>query len=173
VYVVADADVWVDYVAPAVHQVVYRHARWAVPHRFVKRLTPDATAKVLGGGRLRPDLERPMYQGQIGGGVTVLPRALWERAPLDPRFRGWGQEDMSWELALTTLAGPCWRGRADLWHLWHPPQDRMTCMWGSPAGRELYGRYQNAAGNPAAMEELLAETGRREGGDRHEHLVGA
>lgn len=161
--VVADADVWSDGVQDAVTAVA-GGAPWAVPHWHVHRLTEAATAAVLAGGRMEGEVggsrwrrvERQPYPGYPGGGMVVLPRALYGQVPLDPRFAGWGQEDECWAAALKTVAGVPWRGGADLWHLWHPPQRRMTPRFGSREGRELYRRYQ-AARTPAAMRELLAE----------------
>lgn len=68
-----------------------------------------------------------------------------------------GQEDESWAIALATLAGPPWRGEADLIHLWHPPERRMSRRKGSPESWALYHRYREAAGDRAAMKELLKE----------------
>lgn len=103
--------------------------------------------------------------------MTVLPRALYERVPLDPRFAGWGQEDGSWADALTALAGPPWRGDHPkqplhpMWHLWHPPQERTfpagrsaSRAIGSAEGLALRQRYRAAArAGPGAMAALLAE----------------
>lgn len=159
VLVIADADVWTDGTAEAVAAVA-GGAPWAVPHRDVRRLTEEATAEVLAGGELRdrlPLAQQP-YRGYEGGGMVVLPRATYAEVPLDLRYRGWGQEDESWALALRTLAGPPWRGSAPLWHLWHPPQARESRRWGSAAARALHARYRRAAGHSAEMRALLAET---------------
>jgi hypothetical protein len=160
--VVHDADVYTTGLAAAV-RAVGEGAPWAVPHWHVHRLTAAATARVLTGGPLEGTigesvhrrLDRPSYVGYAGGGITVLPRATYARVPLDPRFVGWGQEDESWEHALTTLAGSCWRGQADLWHLWHPPQQRMTSRWGNPEGAELGMRYEQARRRPEQMRALI------------------
>ncbi|WP_433242482.1 hypothetical protein [Actinomadura nitritigenes] len=161
--VVADADVWTDGVAEAVEQVA-AGAPWAIPHWHVNRLTPDATARVLAGGRLEGDIgksrslrwERLPYPGFPGGGMTVLTRELYVESPMDPRLLGWGQEDECWALALHTLAGAPWRGPDDLWHFYHPPQPRRSARWGSEESRRLYVAYRIASRNPAAMCELLA-----------------
>ncbi|RCV53458.1 glycosyltransferase family protein [Marinitenerispora sediminis] len=159
--VIADADCWSPGIDAAL-EAVRDGAPWAMPHGRVHRLTPDATAQVLAGVAPHPRMpvtQRP-YQGWPGGGIVVVRRDVYEQAPLDPRFTGWGGEDESWAHALTTLAGPPWRGRAPLWHLWHPPQDRMSRRWGSPEARELAGRYRKAARSPAAMRALVDEAGK-------------
>lgn len=158
ILVIADADVWCDDLGEAI-EAVRRGAPWAIPHSDVHRLSPSATAAALRGAPLNTvgPLTQPPYRGYEGGGLVVLRRDLYERAPLDPRYLGWGQEDESWALALRTLAGRPWRGTAPLYHLWHPPQPRESRRWGSPAARHLYHQYRRAAGDPDTMRALLGE----------------
>jgi hypothetical protein len=157
IIVLADADVWCDGVGQAVDAVT-AGAAWAIPHWWVRRLTADASTVVLDGGPLGGDVVRRPYVGFAGGGITVIRRELLERAPLDPRFVGWGQEDQAAALAWRTLGGDPWRGRADLWHLWHPPQPRWAIQWGSPASQALWRRYRLAAGHPDQMARLIAQS---------------
>ena len=156
ILILADADVWCDGVALAVDQVA-AGAAWAIPHHHVYRLTADATAAVLAGGPLGGRLDRKPYRGFAGGGLTVIHRDLLERAPLDHRFVGWGQEDQAAAYSWHTLGGAPWRGRADLWHLWHPPQRRWSIQWGSQASHALWRRYRAANGNTDRMTALIAE----------------
>jgi len=133
-----------------------------MPHRKVHRLGEQATAALLADepwGHL-PLTQRP-YDGVWGGGVVVGRRDVLLDAPLDPRYRSWGQEDTSWSLALACLHGPGWRGDADLLHLFHPPQPRLTRVWGSEEGRDLYRRYRQARRDPELMRALIQE-GREE-----------
>lgn len=163
VLVIADADVWTSGVQAAV-DAVEAGAPFAIPHWHVHRLTQTATATVLAGhpveGAIGTSawrrLERQPYPGYVGGGITVLSRGLYDQVPLDPRFTGWGQEDECWAKALTVITGPPWRGQADLWHLWHPPQPRHSARWGSPESRQLARRYRTAR-TPETMRALLAE----------------
>ncbi|MDT0270590.1 hypothetical protein RM844_30385 [Streptomyces sp. DSM 44915] len=156
VLVVADADVWTDGVDEAIDAVA-GGMPWAIPHGPVHRLTRTAADTVLAGGPPGGELEQPPYRGFEGGGIVVLRREVYEQAPLDRRFAGWGQEDECWALALRTLAGRPWRGTAPLWHLWHPPQQRDSRRWGSTNSRALYHRYRRAAGRPDQMRALLDE----------------
>lgn len=172
IVVVHDADCWSDGLADAVSNVAESLTRrnipqWAIPHGDVHRLTPAATAEVLAGRDPHPGMPlvphhdgghtRP-YGGMAGGGIVVLTRDAYEQVPLDPRFLGWGGEDESWGLALTTLLGPPWRGDAPLYHLWHPPEERLNRHVGSAATRALTVRYQYAAKDgPAAMRALVDE----------------
>jgi hypothetical protein len=167
ILVVADADCLCVGVGQAVAAVeggaaaVEGGAPWGIPHRLVHRLDEAATAAVYDGATAESTggrAQRP-YQGFAGGGIVVLPRSTYLDVPLDPRFEGFGQEDESWALALTTLCGTAWRGTAPLWHLHHPPAPRLSRGVGSPASRQLLGRYVRAAraGRPA-MRALLDET---------------
>lgn len=157
ILIVADADVVVEDIETAVDAVV-GGAPWAMPHRMVHRLTEDSTRALLGGSAGYGPLAQGPYEGHPGGGLVVLPRALLDDVPLDPRFAGWGQEDDAWALALRTLAGPEWRGEEILWHLWHPPQERLSRAVGSLDGAALFERYRAAAGDPSRVRALLAET---------------
>lgn len=171
VLVLADADVWSDGVLQAVTAIA-EGARWAIPHHHVYRLDEASTQAVLGGEPLGATyrLAQRAYGGFAGGGMTVLPRATYQRIPLDPRFAGWGQEDEAWAIALTCLTGSPWRGTVPLWHLWHPPQPRLTRRWGSDISRALWQRYHQARNDAHTMRALLAETLEEvvgHGGPRH------
>jgi hypothetical protein len=164
VVVVADADVVCRGMMAAVRAVA-GGAPWAVPHRAVLRLSPAGTAAVYAGaplpdpaagGRLLPPGVAERHRGLAGGGLVVLPAATLAAVPLDPRFTGWGQEDMAWGRALGVAAGGAWRGVAPLWHLWHPPAPRDSRTKGNPAGWALWRRYRTAR-RPAPMALLLAE----------------
>ena len=150
--VVADADVWCPDLAPIVaepHPVI-------IPHSFVHRLTPHETQRFMAGGQ-RPyeTVERPR-RGMAGGGIVILDRDLYDRCPLDPRFVGWGQEDSSWAAALTALTGKIRRHSRPLYHLWHPPQERLNRATGSVEGRVLERRYREAATH-GTIDTVLAE----------------
>jgi hypothetical protein len=158
VVVIADADVWCDLLEPAVHAVASGETSWAVPHGAVVRLSEAGTTAILAGEdwRSHRPAERP-GEGVWGGGIVVLRRDAYLDCPLDPRFRGWGQEDTAWAHALLTLQGEGWRGSASLLHLWHPPQERLNRQKGSHEGWALFRRYQEARRRPNAMRALLEE----------------
>ncbi len=157
VIVLADADVWTEGVAAAV-DVVSARGGWAIPHWRVHRLDQAATHAVLSGSWFDESLAcDEQHLGCPGGGMTVIERSLRERAPLDPRFIGWGQEDQAAGQAWETLGGKPWRSRDPLWHLWHPPQPRMNRRTGSPESADLRRRYRDAFAAPAAMAALIDE----------------
>lgn len=154
--VVADADVWSEQLEPIITAVA-DGAPWGTPHTHVRRLTEIGTIRFMAGEREEAPTEEEHF-AQVGGGIVVLPRATYERIPLDPRFIGWGGEDKSWARALRLLAGPPARQHAALWHLWHPPQPRLTRTVGSAANVTLAGRYADASSN--RMMRALIEEGR-------------
>lgn len=158
--ILADADVWCSKTVHAV-AAVQSGTPWAVPHLDVHRLTQAAT-QALADGRLpwtalknAPTAQRP-YTGVLAGGLTVISRALYTEAPLDPRFAGWGQEDEAAGHAWRVLAGKPWRGFARLYHLWHEPQARLGRVIGSPEGKALRDRYRTAT-TPEDIQALIAE----------------
>lgn len=167
VVIVSDADVICEEVGQAVASVANlgESWSWAMPHLTVARLNELATAKYIHGGLYSlADMEvqgrganvMRVYKGYPGGGLVVLRGEALNRVPIDPRFRGYGQEDHSWSLGLHQLAGAPWRGRGTLWHLWHPPQLRMRPGVGSNAGLLLWNRYRGAT-TPEAMRALVSE----------------
>jgi hypothetical protein len=173
--VVSDADVIPIGVGEAVEAIeptdlIRPSARWAMPFRTVHRLTVEGTRLAIGG---HLDLTQPIarnmrgvveetYVGSAGGGVVVMRGDVFATIPIDPRFVGYGQEDLSWSLALHLLAGAPAMRMAPLWHLWHPPQERMrrgstvSRGVGSEAGLRLWHRYRQAT-TPAVMRSLVAE----------------
>lgn len=154
----ADADCWTDGLADAV-AAVEAGAAWASPHLKVHRLSENGTTAVLSGEDWKGHpLEQRPYRGVEGGGFVVARRETLLAAPLDPRFCGWGNEDEAHALALGALFGPPWRGTADLLHLYHPPQERMTRRRGSTESWALRCRYAACKNDPAAIAALLEES---------------
>lgn len=153
--IVADADVWAPNLQQAV-DLVHGGAGWVIPHRYVHRLTEQATKIVLEGG-CATDTEEHPYFGVEGGGIVVLPRETLLDVPMDERFCGWGQEDQAWGIALHFLIGPAVRLNADLTHLWHPPQPRDNRKIGSLASFALHRRYLKARHDPDLLRDLLKE----------------
>lgn len=158
VVIVADGDVWCDALAVAV-EAVRGGAPWALPHRTVRRLAPEPTRRVLAGAppSRRMECTQLPYRGTRGGGLVVLRAEVLRAVPPDPRFEGWGGEDAAWGHALTALAGRPASGHAELWHLWHPPQARLSRRIGSHANQALLERYRAARSDRAAMLALIAE----------------
>jgi hypothetical protein len=157
--IVADADVWVDPTG-----ALEADTAWAVPHLKVHRLSDCATVRMIAGEPWRGlPLDRSNqrdckpYNGQPAGGVVVLNRSVIESCTPDPRFVGWGHEDVAWDAALTSLFGSPWRGTADLVHLWHPAQPRLDRATGTHQSKALMRRYLNAARRPDLIRGILME----------------
>jgi hypothetical protein len=168
IVVQADADVWTDGLGEAV-TAIRAGAPWAIPHRTLRRLNQGGTAALL-----RSDndwasypLDQPTYKGIEGGGIVVASAQVLTAIPLDLRFIGWGQDDEAHAMALRRLAGKPWRGRADLLHLWHPPQERMRRRRGSPESWALRIRYADSRDDPAAMAALIEESRVASQADEH------
>jgi hypothetical protein len=164
VVVVADADCWSVDVPAAVEAVAAGEAEWAVPMHRIRRFNREFTVRVLGGAdpdrHTSTSLEERVYHARDGGGIVVARRDVLVDVPLDPRFEGWGGEDVSWGTALRCLHGRPWRGTADLWHLWHPPQPRSDRVVLTQANDALARRYDHARNNPDVMRALVDEAGR-------------
>lgn len=141
--VIADADC-ISRTTPASVNAVAAGAPWASPHDRVRRLGADGHT-----------CEK--HPAVRGGGIVALHRDTYSAVPLDPRFTGWGHEDLSWALALDCLAGPGQRGEDELVHYWHPPQRRDTRRIGSHHSRMLERRYWQARNNSDAMRTLIEE----------------
>jgi hypothetical protein len=160
VLVVADADVIAPDIGRAVREVT-EGSPWAIPHDKLHRLTEEATRQVLRGAdpqavcAARTSLTQAPYRGYAGGGITVVRRHVYGSTPLDPRFLGWGQEDESWATALTLMHGQPWRSTGPMWHLWHPPQARISRTTGSHGSRQLAQQYRRIH-SKAGMERFLA-----------------
>lgn len=161
VLVVADADV-VPYGVGEAVAALGRGAPWAFPFRTVHRLTEPATNALADAGtppvesQLNSYARQVHYVGKPGGGCVALPAKTWRRVPMDPRFAGWGHEDLSWALALSALAGAPWRGNRPAAHLWHPKAPRIRADVGSAENLALWTRYRTAASRPL-MAGLVAE----------------
>ncbi len=160
VLIVHDADVVLnDDLRRSVERVRRSHG-WSVPHRLLHRLTAEATSEALSGAPLRsgmPTVQKP-YKGNATGTLVVINRELALAVPPDVRFRGWGQEDEAWWCALDRIAGKCHRASADLFHLWHPPAERMNRRFGNADGKALLRRYERAYRSSKIMQQILDES---------------
>lgn len=157
--VIADSDSLVTDVSTSIAHIASGRSRWAVPHFGVLRLSESATRAVLSGVDPRSVRHQTTerHYGLAGGGVVVVNRETFEACPPDPRFRGWGGEDEAWGLALRSLHGDEFRGRADLIHLWHPPAARKARDHGNDENMALVHRYRQAAKLRPQMAALVAE----------------
>lgn len=154
--IVADADALVaeTWIRRAM-ALVEAGAAWVQPHSIVVRMTPRATTRVLHGAW--PNREAPSMMAPPGGGAIVLSRWAWNRSGgIDPRFHGWGGDDISWARALDALAGPGVRLGGTLFHLWHRPSRRRAGNRGSLENEAIAAQYLEARDDEAAMRSVIA-----------------
>lgn len=154
--VIADADCYSEHLAASIGAVESGTVLWSSPHRHVRRLTENGTTQFINGERETAAVQEN-HHSKLGGGIVVLARETYERVPLDPRFVSWGGEDDAWGAALRQLAGSPYVHNAPLWHLWHPPQERMNRKVGNVENDELRARYIGARGSAKRMRDLIEE----------------
>lgn len=162
VFVISDADVWPEGLDAGIAKATLHG--WAVPNGYLHRLSEDSTWQVLNG---KPWRGLPLstdnrqdskpYRVHEGGTCLIVTADAFDAAPPDPRFVGWGGEDDAWAAALHTLVGRPWRGDADIVHLWHPAEPRLTRSKGNEANHALRRRYLNARRAPDLMRYLIEE----------------
>jgi hypothetical protein len=168
IMVIADADVIVSPEALGYSIIaVMNGAAWSMPHGDVYRLSRRATNDVvyLKGETLdvgaKPPLKwtaLPPHPGPPGGGIVVLTRSAYETVGgVDPRFVGFGGDDISFARALDTLVGPCERFNYPMTHLYHERTPRRKGNRGSAANEALAARYMLADGDKDAMRAIVAE----------------
>jgi glycosyltransferase involved in cell wall biosynthesis len=191
IIVILDADAYLDgsvikHCAQRLRQARSQHVRtWFVPYRHMYRLTREATERVLESCPDDPyrfpsppdpgDIDGT--QGSYGPGqahkygamIMIMPREAFEEVGcMDPRFRGWGGEDVSFLRALDTLWGRHKNTHNDVLHLWHPkihthgydPTNQyLTRVWdhqgkAGPNNR-LATEYHKATWNRERMRKLV------------------
>jgi hypothetical protein len=96
---------------------------------------------------------------------------------MDPRFRGWGSEDVSFMRAVDCLYAPHKSTPNCVFHLWHPKIGTVwpTRRWegqDEPRTNEHLGmRYRNAMGDRERMRALGSEwQGERDDDERKQLL---
>lgn len=144
---------------------------WAMPYKDVYRLTLKATASFMEGELPLPptdeDIEDFGKDGfRYGAMIQIMPREAWDTVQgFDPRFRGWGGEDVCLKITLDTLYTEAYVFPSDLIHLWHDRPGRekgyATRYWPGQVGlmvnSRLASRYGVARGKPNVLRALIAE----------------
>lgn len=158
--IVADCDVLLTHEAlSASLSAVSDGSAWAMPHGHVIRLTRNETQRIyrLGAGYVQVAHQRAGARwAPPGGGIVVLSTTAYDTVGgIDPRFVGWGGEDISFARALDTLAGVGIRFGDYLWHLWHPRTPRRPGNRACHESERLAGLYLDAEGDPDAMRALV------------------
>ncbi len=190
VFVILDADAYLDtrfiqrYIDNVDRAVRTGHRRWYVPYNKLYRLSRPATMallktdpnwdflvphpppiSILDSSPLSPhDHNSVNYGHQYAALINILPReAFFAVGGMDPRFRGWGSEDVSFMNAVDTIYCQHELGHNDAIHLWHarPGISWETRRWiGQPdtvANSRLAQRYTMAKSEAGFMQALTAE----------------
>lgn len=171
--VVADADSWVErdqLLTGLERAAAYEHL--VVPWWTAYRLTRNDSNTIMRSDPAGPNpVTRAMKENAAGTGpspasgamVFIVQRVSFERVGgFDPRFRGWGSEDVSFANACWTFLGRNEYTMGEAFALYHPMptnEDGMR-VWKGDAGQlntSLYERYRKATGHPAMMTALCAE----------------
>lgn len=131
---------------------------WVTPHRKVYRLRDTETARLQADPKATPRLghtARPVYEGPIGGGISVVHRHAFDAVGgIDRRFLGWGGEDVAFGWALETITPGGRRLEGALVHLWHPHP--APTLRGSPESEALVAQYRAARGVYRRMAAVVA-----------------
>jgi predicted glycosyltransferase involved in capsule biosynthesis len=152
---------------------------WAMPYERIFYISREATEFIL--EETRPEgritlhsppgkwwqdgNNNPLYGHPFGAMALAMPReAFFAVGGMDPRFRGWGGEDVSFLHALDTLWGLHTVADNDVWHLWHerPGRTAATRKWVGqpefgPINSRIAHRYNLANGEPGWMQALVDE----------------
>lgn len=184
ILIILDADAYVSpelvlRCANEIRQARRRGRRlWFVPYRRCYRLSESATERVLTSSPRnpwRPDdpplqtyLDhdhgtRPQYGHHYMAMIAILPREAFEEVGgMDPRFSGWGGEDISFMRAVDTIYVNHKTVDHAVFHLRHDTLGLgINRQWAGQTKRMpfalLGARYQAAYGDRARMLRLIAE----------------
>lgn len=183
IFVILDADAYLPgssilHCARAIEDAELRgHKLWFLPYRHLYRLTEKSTEKVLRSDPRNPykfsspppvdDVEQPTgssYGHHYGAMVQVMSRKAFETVGcMDPRFQGWGGEDVAFLRAVDTLYGKHKSLNVDILHLWHPSIGKTVLdkMWEGQkcpgSNSNLATRYNRATGDRVKMRALVDE----------------
>lgn len=171
--VIVDADSWVERAAVIQGiEIAYRREHLVVPWWQAWRLHQNHSRVVMAADPAGPNpVTREMREACRDEGpspasaamVLCIQRTAFERVGgFDPRFRGWGSEDVSFGLATWTLLGRNEYSLGESFALYHPKPENKDGMrvWKKDAGllnMPLYERYRAAQANVNAMSALCAE----------------
>jgi glycosyltransferase involved in cell wall biosynthesis len=183
IFVIIDADCYIDGdVIRACADRIDRELRrgnklWYVPYRSLYRLTKESTDLVLDSDPRHPytfssppcwdEVESTEGSGhghRFGAMIQIMPReAFFAVGGMDPRFRGWGGEDVAFVKALDTLYSPHKTTNNDVLHMWHPKigDSFKTRMWEGQHNPGLNGRlasrYMQSVGDRVMMRKVVDE----------------
>ena len=170
--VIVDADSWIEEgnLMTGIRNA-YARERLIVPWWTAYRLTKTDSEIIM---KSDPAGENPvdtrMRENAAGTGpspasaamVLCIQRVSFERVGgFDPRFRGWGSEDVSFGLSCWTLLGRNEYGMGEAFALYHPqPHIDEMRVWKNDTGfmnMPLWEQYRTAQGRLGVMEALCRQ----------------
>jgi hypothetical protein len=171
--VIADADSWVerDQLGQAI-EMAWRRERLVVPWMKAYRFPKESSDQVMAADPAGPlpvtaehrrlgkdDAPSPASAAMV---LCIQRRAFERVGGMDPRFRGWGSEDVSFGLSCWTMLGRNAYILGEAYALYHPRplNDGRMRVWRNDPGSlnfELWHRYQRAQGRPELMTALCRE----------------
>ena len=182
VLVMLDADCYIDPGVILTCAERIREARrwneplWFIPYRWLYRLTERSTKRLLASSPQRPhvfatppnpeDVASTFGSAighRFGALIQIMPREAFEMVGgCDPRFRGWGGEDVTFLRVLDTIYGTHETTRNEVLTLWHPAiGDVFLRKWhGQPetgANNSLSVHYRKMRRDPARMKAVVHE----------------
>lgn len=172
VFVIADADSWCepDQVWKAINYTIAKGVLvipWINAYRLTQRhsnallkLDPGTTNPVT--DEMKKGVEDYRPSPSTAAMVIAITREGFERVGgMDPRFRGWGAEDVAFGISCATMLGRPKILLGESFALWHTrPRVNRRRVWENDDGRAndaLGGRYRAAEGNVAAMLALCQQ----------------
>lgn len=169
VFIIADADSWCEpgHIKRAINYALSKGVM-VVPWVNAYRLTKKHSVQIL---KMDPATTDPVSQEMRRGiedytpapstaaMVVVITRDDFERVGgFDPRFKGWGAEDVSFALACRTLVGNTKIMLGESFALWHQrPRVNQRRVWEKDNGEHnaaLGQLYWDALGKVHAMTSL-------------------
>jgi hypothetical protein len=161
---------------------------WFVPYRCLYRLTGPATNDLIASDPQDPmpfteppDLSLVSNVLSAASGhwfgalIQIMPREAYMMVGgMDPRFRGWGGEDITLVRVVDTLYGRHRTTDNQVFTLWHHANgNALLRMWaGQPktgANNKLSVHYRQAYGDKVRMRNVIAEW--RTDPNFREHLI--
>ncbi len=158
VVVVCDCDFLLDDNRQAVQacEAALRDGSYVVAFSFMRALGQQGTDAMRAGRRWQ---NRDVIENValIWGNCFAIPTDLfWKVCGFDPRFLGWGAEDIAFLVSASTMGGPKSRIAGGSYHLTHPTNEDRDDL---PDNNALASHYRSADGDPEAMKVILAERG--------------
>jgi hypothetical protein len=121
--IVLDADVVCPQDLVAGVLLAANAERLVLPYERYVGLAPWGMRRVLAGDDIETAGALRVVDDHESS-IIIIPRAVWDEAGgFDPRFVGWGQDDVAFCQTCRILTGEPLRMPGNVYHLWHPPAD--------------------------------------------------